>query len=187
MFTDVVFAALITVIGSVVTFILAEVFSRNRVKSERDFSWARHLMEKRLSFYEQTLSQLAPEKLPLLQAEDLSFDSLYLLFTEFLVHVGVTVSMSRLYAGSQVVASLESLQELVRNFTSRLVSRKEGTGMEREAIAFVDDFRVGYDSLVRAVRLEAGSDALKPLVKDGSKKSSHKGRGNKPRNDDGKI
>lgn len=186
MFTDVVFAALITVIGSVATFVLAEVFSRNRVKSERDFSWARHLMEKRLSFYEQTLSQLAPEKLPLLQAEDLSFDSLYLLFTEFLVHVGVTVSMSRLYAGSQVVARLESLQELVRNFTSRLVGRKEGPGMEREAIAFVDDFRVEY-SLVRAVRLEAGSDALKSLVKDGSKKSSHKGRGNKPRNNDGKI
>ena len=124
-------------------------------------------MEKRLSFYEQTLSRLAPEKLPLLQAEDFSFDSLYLLFTEFLSHVGVTVSLARLHAGGQVVVCLEALQDLVRDFTSRLASRKSGADMERIIISFVDDFR-------------AGSDNLKPLVKNGSKASSHKRGGNKP-------
>lgn len=62
MFTDVVFASLISVVGSVITFILAGIFSNNRIKAEQNFAWTRHLMEKRLSFYEDTLSQLAPEE-----------------------------------------------------------------------------------------------------------------------------
>lgn len=50
-FTDVVFASLISVVGSVITFILAGIFSNNRIKAEQNFAWTRHLMEKRLSFY----------------------------------------------------------------------------------------------------------------------------------------
>ena len=186
-FTDVVFASLISVVGSVITFILAGIFSNNRIKAEQNFAWTRHLMKKRLSFYEDTLSQLAPEKLPLVQVENFSPETLYHLFADYISRIGIIVSLARLYADRDVITCLESLQDLVRGVTARIAGRKDGADFERLFSPFVDDFRIGYDRLVFAVRTESGADSLKPFINNVSEKQSHKRRGNKSRNGDGKI
>lgn len=170
MFTDVVFASLISVVGSVITFILAGIFSNNRIKAEQNFAWTRHLMEKRLSFYEDTLSQLAPEKLPLVQVENFSPEPLYHLFADYISRIGIIVSLARLYADRDVITCLESLQDLVRGVTARIAGRKDGADFER---LFSPS--------------ESGADSLKPFINNVSEKQSHKRRGNKSRNGDGKI